>query len=89
MSIFSFLIPTRLTPVGVASVIAGKILEMADINETLSQLGMFIFTVLLGVFIYQLVILQAIYFLVIRKNPFKFYWGLGQGWLTSFATAST
>merc|ERR1712032_1478745 len=35
------------------------------------------------------VIYQAIYFFFIRKNPFKFWWGLFQAWMTAFATAST
>ncbi|CAG0924529.1 unnamed protein product, partial [Notodromas monacha] len=79
----------RLTPLGVASVICGKILDMADLAETISQLALFILTVLLGVFTYQWVIIQLLYFFFVRKNPFKFYWGLAQSWFTSFATAST
>merc|ERR1719369_1777452 len=34
-------------------------------------------------------VLQAIYFVFVRKNPFKFWWGLFQSWMTAFATAST
>ncbi|CAH1374667.1 hypothetical protein MTP99_015995 [Tenebrio molitor] len=78
-----------LTPIGVSSVIAGKILSVNNIALVISQLGWFIATVIVGVFIYQLVIMQAIYCLFLRKNPFKFYMGLVQGTLTAFATAST
>ena len=35
------------------------------------------------------ILLQAIYFVFVRKNPFKFWWGLFQAWMTAFATAST
>merc|ERR1719384_3085449 len=55
----------------------------------MSQLALFIITVCSGIFIYQFTILQAIYFVFVRKNPFKFWWGLFQAWMTAFATAST
>merc|ERR1719337_823272 len=55
----------------------------------MSQLGLFIVTACSGIFIYQFVIYQAIYFFFIRKNPFKFWWGLFQAWMTAFATASS
>jgi len=78
-----------LTPIGVSSVICGKILSVGDLGLVMQQLGWFIFTVALGVFIYQLVIMQLIYFVIIHQNPFKFYWGLVPATLTAFATAST
>lgn len=78
-----------LTPIGISSVIAGKILSVSDIALVLSQLAWFIATVVLGVLIYQFIIMQLIYFMFIRKNPYKFYLGLVQGMLTAFATAST
>lgn len=78
-----------LTPIGISSVIAGKILSVDDIGFVMTQLAWFIFTIALGVFTYQWIILQAIYFLFIGKNPFRFYLGLVQPILTGFATAST
>ncbi|XP_017046288.1 excitatory amino acid transporter [Drosophila ficusphila] len=78
-----------LTPVGISSVIAGKILSVGDLALVMSQLMWFIVTVALGVLIYQFVVMQAIYFVVVRRNPFKFYAGLIQAMLTAFATAST
>ncbi|PNF17685.1 hypothetical protein B7P43_G07363 [Cryptotermes secundus] len=78
-----------LTPVGISSVICGKILSVADLSLVVQQLGWFIFTVALGVFIYQLAIMQFIYYIVVRRNPYKYYFGLVQATLTAFATAST
>ncbi|XP_053672499.1 excitatory amino acid transporter [Anopheles nili] len=78
-----------LTPIGIGSVIAGKILSVNDIGIVMTQLAWFIFTIALGVFLYQWIFLQIIYFVFIRKNPFRFYLGLVQPILTGFATAST
>ncbi|XP_046612934.1 excitatory amino acid transporter isoform X2 [Neodiprion virginianus] len=78
-----------LTPLGITSVIAGKILGVDDLGLVMSQLAWFIVTVVVGVFFYQLVIMQLIYLAFVRKNPFKFYAGLAQGTLTAFAMAST
>ncbi|XP_053693635.1 excitatory amino acid transporter isoform X2 [Sabethes cyaneus] len=78
-----------LTPVGIGSVIAGKILAVSDISLVMTQLAWFIFTVAFGVLLYQWIIIQAIYFFFLRRNPFKFYVALIQPLLTAFATAST
>lgn len=78
-----------ISPVGISSVICAKILGVANLSSVMSQLGMFILTACSGIFIFQFVIYQAIYFFFIRKNPFKFWWGLFQAWMTAFATAST
>ncbi|XP_055708928.1 excitatory amino acid transporter isoform X1 [Phlebotomus papatasi] len=77
------------TPLGISSVIAGKILDVSNLALVMSQLAMFIVTVAIGVFLYQLVIMQLVYFVFLRKNPFKFYYGLINPMLTAFATAST
>ena len=77
------------SPVGISSVIAAKILGVANISTVMSQLGLFIVTVCGGIFLYQFTFLQAIYFVIVRKNPFKFWCQLFQAWMTSFATAST
>merc|ERR1719499_1484821 len=78
-----------ISPVGISSVIAAKILSVDNLETTLSQLGLFIITVCGGIFLYQFTFLQAIYFVIVRKNPFKFWCQLFQAWMTSFATAST
>merc|ERR1719414_291078 len=78
-----------ISPVGISSVICAKILSVANLGVVMSQLFLFIVTVVAGIFLYQFTVLQAIYFVFVRKNPFKFWWGLFQAWMTAFATAST
>jgi Na+/H+-dicarboxylate symporter len=78
-----------LTPVGISSVIAGKILDIDDLSFIMSQLLWFILTIAIGVFFYQFIVMQMLYFIVLKKNPFKYYCGLIQPMLTAFATAST
>lgn len=77
------------TPVGVSSVIAGKILGVSNVGQVMSQLAWFIATVATGVFFYQLMVMQMVYFLFLKKNPYKFYWSLSHPMLTASATAST
>lgn len=76
------------TPIGVGSIICGKIISIADLSYTLTQLSWFIMTMAAGIFLYQLIILQFIFFIFVRKNPYKFYFSLGPSILTAFATAS-
>jgi len=78
-----------MTPIGISSVIAGKILSVDNLSLVMAQLIWFIITVAIGVFIYQFIVMQAIYFVFVRRNPFKFYKGLIEPMLTAFATAST
>ncbi|XP_069175892.1 excitatory amino acid transporter-like isoform X2 [Procambarus clarkii] len=78
-----------LSPIGVASVIMSKILSVENLGTVMSNLGLFIVTVVVGVFIYQWIIQNLFYFLFTRRNPFTFYFNLLEPWVTSFATAST
>lgn len=73
---------------GVGSVIAGKILSVSDIGHTLIQLGWFVITVAIGLFLYHFIVMQLIYFIVLRKNPFKFYCMLLHPMFTAAACAS-
>jgi len=78
-----------ISPIGISSVIAAKILDVDDLATVMTQLTMFILTACGGIFLYQFTILQAIYFFFVRKNPFSFWATLFQAWMTAFATAST
>ena len=79
----------RISPLGISSVICAKILSVSNLGLVMSQLAMFIFTVVFGIFLYQFTVLQLIYLMIVRKNPFRFWWNMFQSWMTAFATAST
>uniref|UniRef100_A0A915A7K1 Amino acid transporter n=1 Tax=Parascaris univalens TaxID=6257 RepID=A0A915A7K1_PARUN len=76
------------SPIGIASLITGKLVEVADVRDTLSALGSFMITVLVGLFIQMFVIQPLIYLLLTRKNPLTFMKGLVQVWVTAFVTSS-
>jgi len=78
-----------ISPIGISSVIAAKILGVPNLATVMTQLTMFIITACGGIFLYQFTILQAIYFFFVRKNPFRFWATMFQAWMTAFATAST
>ena len=76
------------TPVGILFLICGKMLEMKSFMGTLSLLGLYMVTVIVGLLIHSVIVLPLIYFVCTRKNPFRFARGMIQALLTAFATAS-
>lgn len=78
-----------LTPICVCSIITGKILDVADIEHVLTQLGWFVMTVAIGLAIYQFIVMQLLYLVVLKQNPFTFYGKLLHPMLTAAACAST
>lgn len=79
---------SRYSPVGIASLIAGKIAAIGDMELVARQLGMYMVTVIVGLVIHGGLILPAIFFAITRKSPFTFYSGIFQAWLTALGTAS-
>ncbi|XP_030645639.1 solute carrier family 1 member 9 [Chanos chanos] len=77
------------SPLGIASLICGKIAAIGDLEVVARQLGMYMVTVMVGLFIHGGIILPVIFFTVTRKNPFKFYSGIFQAWITALGTASS
>ncbi len=78
----------RYSPVGIMFLVAGKILEIEDLLELVRSLGMYALTVLTGLAIHSLITLPLIYYAVTRQNPFAFYRGMLQAWLTGIGTGS-
>ncbi|XP_066497952.1 solute carrier family 1 member 9 isoform X1 [Hoplias malabaricus] len=77
------------SPVGIASLICGKIAAIGDLEMVARQLGMYMVTVIVGLIIHGGIILPIIFFSVTRKNPFTFYSGIFQAWITALGTASS
>ncbi|KAK7938568.1 hypothetical protein WMY93_001894 [Mugilogobius chulae] len=77
------------SPVGIASLIAGKIASIGDLEVVARQLGMYMVTVIVGLVIHGGIILPAIFFAITRKSPITFYSGIFQAWITALGTASS
>ncbi|XP_068434507.1 solute carrier family 1 member 9 [Clinocottus analis] len=77
------------SPVGIASLIAGKIAAIGNLEVVARQLGMYMVTVIVGLVIHGGLILPAIFFAITRKSPFSFYQGIFQAWITALGTASS
>lgn len=79
---------SRFSPIGICSLIAGKLAGMEDIKDNLESLGLYMLTVIVGLLIHALFTLPIIYFVIVRKNPLHFFFGMGSALLTAFGTSS-
>ncbi|CAL8069618.1 unnamed protein product [Calicophoron daubneyi] len=77
------------SPFGIFFLILGKMLEIDNLKDTAAALGLYMTTVISGLVIHSLGTLALMYFLVTRKNPYKFYKGIFQAWITALGTASS
>ena len=81
-------VSTRYSPFGIACLICGKIISIDDLEVVARQLGMYMVTVIIGLLIHGAIFLPGIYFAIVRKNPFTFFMGIFQAWITALGTAS-
>ncbi|KAM7002723.1 excitatory amino acid transporter 2-like isoform 1-T1 [Tautogolabrus adspersus] len=77
------------SPFGIACLICGKIISIKDLEVVARQLGMYMVTVIVGLIIHGAIFLPSIYFVIVRKNPYKFFLGIFQAWITALGTASS
>ncbi|XP_049326936.1 excitatory amino acid transporter 2-like [Astyanax mexicanus] len=77
------------SPVGIACLICGKIISINDLEVVARQLGMYMVTVIVGLIIHGGIFLPLIYFIIVRQNPFTFFMGVFQAWVTALGTASS
>ncbi|CAN8022811.1 unnamed protein product [Ixodes persulcatus] len=77
------------SPFGIMSLIIGKIMSIKDLALTAAQLGLYMLTVITGLLIHGCITLPLIFFLITRKNPFTFFKGMLQAWITALGTASS
>ncbi|XP_070573038.1 excitatory amino acid transporter-like [Ptychodera flava] len=77
------------SPVGIMSLIAAKLLSMGDLESVLAQLGMYMLTVIIGLVIHGFMVLPGLFFVITKKNPFVYFFGVLQAWITALGTASS
>nr|XP_046245117.1 neutral amino acid transporter B(0) [Scatophagus argus] len=76
-------------PLGIMFLVAGKIVEMEDVGALFASLGKYIACCIIGHAIHGLLVLPAIYFVITRKNPYVFLWGIFTALATAFGTSSS
>ncbi|XP_028409361.1 excitatory amino acid transporter-like [Dendronephthya gigantea] len=78
-----------LSPIGICSLIAGKLVEMENIGKTFESLAYLIVTTITGIAIQALIVYPTIYFICLRKNPFRYMFNLQAAMFTAFGTDSS
>nr|XP_046170281.1 neutral amino acid transporter B(0)-like [Oncorhynchus gorbuscha] len=76
-------------PLGIMFLVAGKIVEMEDVGTLFASLGKYIACCIIGHAIHGLLVLPGIYFIITRKNPYTFLWGIFTALATGFGTSSS
>ncbi len=78
-----------LSPVGVGCLIASSILRACDLGATLSALGLWLATVLLGLLAFAGIVLPAFLLLSPRRSPLRVASHFGQALALAFGTSSS
>jgi Na+/H+-dicarboxylate symporter len=76
------------SPVGIASIVMGKLLEVEDFSALVQQIGLYMVTVLLGLLIHGCIVLPLLFLLLTRSNPLRLIRHTVQALLTAFGTSS-
>ncbi|XP_059175720.1 excitatory amino acid transporter 3-like [Physella acuta] len=77
------------TPIGIIFLIASKFILTKDIGGVLSDMGMYMATVLGGLAIHGIVTLPVLYVIFTRKNPVRFAANMAKALCTAWGTASS
>ncbi|VDP97290.1 unnamed protein product [Trichobilharzia regenti] len=76
-------------PIGIFFLILAKIIAIKDLKKTATGLGLYMATVTVGLIIHLFIVLALLYALILRKNPYIFFKGMLQAFLTALGTASS
>ncbi|OQR80153.1 excitatory amino acid transporter 2-like [Tropilaelaps mercedesae] len=77
------------SPVGILSLIMGKIMSLDDVAATTTQVALYMTTVIAGLVIHGFIVLPLLYYLITRENPFFFMKHLLQACIIALGTASS
>ncbi|OAF70993.1 hypothetical protein A3Q56_01256 [Intoshia linei] len=78
-----------LSPIGIGSLIAEKLLVIPDLQSTMLKLGMYMLCIVLGLIFHGFIILPIIFFIFTRRNPLTYTKNMLQAIVTAFGTASS
>ncbi|MBX3459445.1 MAG: dicarboxylate/amino acid:cation symporter [Planctomycetes bacterium] len=78
-------------PIGIASLLMARMAAAGEAFWTVEvkQLGWYMATVIGGLALHVLITLPLVYWIIKRRNPFPYLWGMAQALLTAFSTASS
>ena len=76
-------------PVGILSLVLYQTLKIEDIWGTISQMGLYIFTILVVLFIHAWIFMPLMFLLVTRRNPYKYMFNVMEVLPTAIATSSS
>ncbi|XP_028403885.1 excitatory amino acid transporter 1-like [Dendronephthya gigantea] len=76
------------SPIGITSIIAGKLAAMNDIGGTMENIGLYVTAVLITSVIFAVVV-TGIYVILLRRNPFKLMRSIAKALLTAFGVGSS
>uniref|UniRef100_A0A0B7ACB0 Amino acid transporter n=1 Tax=Arion vulgaris TaxID=1028688 RepID=A0A0B7ACB0_9EUPU len=77
------------SPIGVLFLIASQVVSMDDPIQSFEQLGFYFLTVMVGLAIHGYIVLPLLYFVLVRKNPYTFIFGMTQALMTAIGTSSS
>ncbi|KAK3102645.1 hypothetical protein FSP39_012842 [Pinctada imbricata] len=78
----------RLTPIGVASMIAASVARLANIGKTFQDLGLYILAHTVGNLFHTLLIIPSLYVVFFRRSPVKFLGSALRSLVAAFAPPS-
>lgn len=77
------------SPIGLLSLVVEEVVSMKNPGQTLEQLSFYLLTVVVGMAVQSFVTLPLLFFLVCRRNPYAFMYGVLQAVITALGTASS
>ncbi|KAK3102562.1 hypothetical protein FSP39_012210 [Pinctada imbricata] len=77
------------SPIGILFLVAAKVVEMEDPEKTFEQLMYYFITVMTGLIIHGFITLPMLYLVIVRRNPYKYIYGVVQALVTALGTSSS
>jgi len=76
-------------PVGILSLVWYQTLKIEDVSLTLSQMGLYILTILVVLFIHAWLFMPLVFLLLTRRNPYRYMYNVMEVLPTAIATSSS